>query len=229
MSDPQNPNPTPSAPPSYEPPPAQYAAPSTPAVSADTKTFLLIGAIGAFATVVVVGLQFAGPMAMFRNQAMLILAAVLGLGGLVGLGVGMMGFSKATGVATAKPAGILLFVCAALALFPLIAMMAKSRGLMQFVVYVVPVAGAAAWLLVGTSFQAASDRLGSMAKLVGVAILAVATVELIVFFLGVSRAIRGRSAAEVLQVVMYILTGVKLVAIILAGTLFLKARESMKA
>jgi hypothetical protein len=29
-----------------------------------------------------------------------------------------------------------------------------------------------------------------------------------------------------LQVVMYILTGVKLVAIILAGTLFLKARES---
>lgn len=193
------------------------------AMSSDVGAFLLIGAIGAFLMVGIVGAGMA-QMALLRSQSMLILVALLGLGGLVGLGVGMLGLARAANVAQAKAAGIVLFVAAALALLPMVAMMAKSLGMLRVGIMGGMLVGAIAWALVGFSVQSAAALAGTLAKVAGVLLILSAFFDLAMFVISQAKLIKGRSAMETVQAIGYVFAGLRIVGLILTGVVLLQLR-----
>lgn len=221
MSDiPQNQPPFVSPPPPAGPPPQFDAAYRAPQSAGDTGVFLLIGAVGAFAMALVTGLQFArggGQGLMYAN-------AIVGLAGLIALGLGFLAFGKKTGIGAAKQAAMILFVSAGVALLPLLAVSMRSKELFKIVLYAAPIISAASWGLVGQTMLAAKSRLGDMAKIIGIVLLVCVLFDLTTFFLLLAK-VRSRALGETLQVLMYVFTTARLLALIGIGTLFLQEKS----
>ena len=193
------------------------------AASSDVSAFLLVGAIGAFLMIGIVGAGMA-QKALMRSQSMLILVALLGLGGLVGLGVGMLGLARAANVPQARAAGIVLFVAAALALLPMVAMMAKSFGMLRMGIMGGMLVGAVAWSLVGFSLQAAAATAGTLAKVAGVLLLISAFFDLAMFVVSQAMLIDSRGVMETVQMLSYGFAGLRIVGLLLTGVVLLQLR-----
>jgi len=213
-------------PPAYQPPPTFQPAPS--AAQSDMGTFLLIGAIGAFTTAGVTAMQLL-PMAKWMGRsgagAMLIAIAVLGLAGLIGMGIGMLGYARKTNVPIAKAAGIMLFILAAFALLPVLAQSARSRTLMKVIMYGSPFISAVVWTLVGQAMLGARSLLGGPAAAIGWVLMATAGIDIVLFVMGVSGGIRSRSMVEIAQTLLYVSIASRMLAIGGVGAMLLQARS----
>jgi hypothetical protein len=190
----------------------------------DAGGLLLFGAIGCFAMVLVVILAIL-PMLRVQSMAIMWAQAILGFAALIGIGVGFLGFEKATGLGLAKAVGITLFVGAFLMVLPVIAYAARSRGLLQVALIGAPVIGLIAWSLAGIVAFGAKQHLGSgLATTIGVTLIASAIWDLVSLILLLSRAVRGRGAAEVIMIVGIIFLVARLVGLVSYGTSFIKLR-----
>lgn len=188
------------------PPPAASSA-GPVATAGDAGGLLTVGTIGAYTMVLVSILAIVRQFGGMRSQALVIVLAILGLGGLIGLGVGLLGHKKASGNGLAGTAAVALFIAAVLALTPLIAFAARSRGLMYIVVYGLPIVSLVAWSLTGVvglqSKQWFGDGVGSV---VGWTLIASAVWELIAMLVLVSGGIRSMGALKTIQIVSLLFT-----------------------
>lgn len=165
------------------------------------------------------------PMLGVRSMAIMWAGGILGFAGLVGLGVGFLGFEKTTGMGLATAAGIALFVCAFLMVLGVIAVAARSRDLSQVALIGAPVIGLIAWSLAGIVAFRANQHLGSgLATAIGVTLIASAVWDLVSISVLLSPAAPGRGGVEVIRILGILFLVARLVGLVGYGTSFIQLR-----
>ena len=142
--------------------PAGHLSPSE--ITGAEKGLMVTGAVGAFVMVAVVLLQFLPYIIRIQRSArgeLMIVNAIIGLMALICVGIGFLGFQRATWRALAITTAIFVFLGAAMALMPMIAVTARSRDIIQFSMVAAPVIGMVVWTLAGISMLGARSRIGS--------------------------------------------------------------------
>jgi hypothetical protein len=187
---------------------------------------LLIGAIGAFTVLLLTILSLVQMFVGMKGQALGIAIAILGLGGLIGLGVGFLGFKRASDNAFAVPAAVALFLAALVALTPLLALAARSRTILQVALYGAPIVSLIAWSLCGLTALSAKKALGSgIATLSGYTLLASGVWEVVALVMMLAGAITSRSSAQVFLVLGIFFMVVRMVGVGGLAAAFLKLRR----
>jgi hypothetical protein len=209
------------------PPAAPGWAPGAATASADLKALLLIGAIGAFTVLLLTILSMVQMFVGMMSQALRIAIAILGLGGLIGLGVGLFGFKRATDNAFAMPAAVALFLAALIALTPLLALAARSRGILELALYGAPIVSLIAWSLCGVAALTARKTLGAgISNLSGYALLASGVWEVVALIMMLSDILRSRSSAQVFLILGILFLLVRMAGVGGLAAAFLRLRRA---
>lgn len=186
-----------------------------------SENMLMAGMAGAFVLVVVSVLEALPLFKVRLGSGIGMVAAILALLGFVAIGLGFLAVHKNEDKPMAQFAGFGFMALALIALIGLVARLAGSFKLAFYMLYAVPLIGAAAFGLAGLAVNQTKELWGNYAKITSSGFYAIAIIDIYLFLTLIVRSLGGRYTLYV----GYAFLALKLMAFVTAGLGFMEMKK----